>query len=137
MVALEPINIVGVFIALVLFYQSSSLIRMNNESLSEFILLVCSGGFVLVYSLTEAVTVPTTLKRLNLAFKSLGFEGGIDGLFAVTTLLLLLAMFYVRMEARENNMKIHDMYREIAYLRYELEQKHSSRESQPNEDSDD
>lgn len=121
MLDLDPINFIGATIALALLYQSVRLVRKRKESVFEFLLWAGFGGALLVFSLAQTVTVLGAFDTISVLLEWLGFNGGLDGVFALAILGLMLLLFYTYVNAKTNRQKLYDMNQEIALLEYQMD----------------
>lgn len=119
MLDLDPINFIGAGIALALLYQSVRLVRKRKESVFEFLLWAGFGGALLVFSLAQTVTVLGAFDAIGIMLEWLGFNGGLDGVFALAILGLLLLLFYTYVNAKTNRKHLYDLNQEIALMRFE------------------
>lgn len=121
----ELMHAIGIVVSTALFYQSYLLVRNRKESIFEFLLWAGFGGALLVLSLAdgtagrEELAVFDVIKHL---LRLIGFDNGVNGIFTLTILGLLLLLFYTYANAKTNRKLLYDQTQEIALLRYELQQ---------------
>lgn len=129
---IAPIHVVGVLVAIALFYQSFKLVRTRKESTFEFLLWTGFGTAILFLSLESMVTTVDLTEFLRDGLRVLGFESGMNGILTVAILAILLMLFYTYVNAKNNRKDIYDIDQELAILRYEQNQEgHEDR--RPNE----
>ncbi|WP_436911298.1 DUF2304 domain-containing protein [Halosimplex marinum] len=121
----EPMHIVGMLVSFALFYQSYRLVRKHKEGIVEFLFWVSFGGALFLLSVGDATAgtgrfpIFDLVKRFLLA---MGFSSGVNGIFTLTILGLILLIFYTYVNVKTNRQMLYDQTQEIALLRYELEQ---------------
>ena len=118
---IAPIHVVGVAAGLALLYQSLSLVRDRKEGVFEFLLWAGFGVGLLVISIGSALDAVDILASLVWLLAALGFNLGTDSVFFVSNLLLLFIVFYTYVQLVESRKRISDLAREVALLRYELD----------------
>lgn len=119
MTAFDPIHLIGVLVAVALFYQSIQLVQKRKESVLEFLLWTGMGGVILILSVSSAVTVLGILDAIQVILAAMGFQSGRDGVFVLAILSLLLLLFYTYINAKTNRKELADLNQEIALLRFE------------------
>lgn len=126
---ITPIHVIGLGVAIALFYQSFRLVRKQKESVFEFLLWVGFGSAIFVLSLGQLLTIAELLAVLEALLRLLGFQSGTNGIFTLAILGLLLLLFYTYINAKTNRQKIADLNQELSLLKYQLEQtRHDSAE---------
>lgn len=122
MLQVEPIHVIGILVSLVLFSQSVQLVRTRRENILEFLLWIAFGSALLVYTVARMLTSLNTLEAINGLFRSLGFGSGERALLFLSVMTLFLLLLYTYTMVKTNRKEIADLQREIALLRYEIEQ---------------
>lgn len=123
-----PIHVVGIAAGLALLYQSFSLVRDRKEGVFEFLLWVGFGVGLLVISVGSALASVDLLASLVWLLSALGFGLGTDSVFFVSNLLLLFIVFYTYVQLVESRKRLSDLAREVALLRYELDERVEERD---------
>lgn len=126
MAPFDLIHIIGVLVAVALFYQSIQLVQKRKESVFEFLMWTGMGSAILILSVSSAVTVLGILDTIQVILSVLGFQSGRDGIFVLSLLSLLLLIFYTYVNAKTNRKQLNDLNQEIAILRYEVNETQKS-----------
>lgn len=133
MVELAPIHVIGICASLVLLAQSVRLARAGKENVLEFLLWSSFGAVLLLYTLARVFTPVTVVDAIDSTLISLGFGSGERGLLVLSTISLFLVVLYTYTLTKTNDKRLNDAQREVALLRYELEQLDGeSRETEAN-----
>lgn len=132
MVKLAPIHLTGAVISIALMYQSFRLVRKRKESVLEFLLWSGFGMALLVLSLSSAVTVQGTLNYLEKFLAAFGFKTGVNGVFTLAILGILLMLFYTYVNTKTNRKIIFDLNQELALFRYESESNRTNQDERYN-----
>lgn len=127
-VDVAPIHVIGIAVGLALLYQSLSLVRDRKEGVFEFLLWVGFGVALLVISVGSALTSVDLLASLVWFLGAFGFNLGIDSVFFVSNLLLLFLVFFIYVQLVESRKRVSDLAREVALLRYELDERAEDRD---------
>lgn len=122
---LAPIHIIGLIISAILFYQSFRLLQEGKENILEFIFWSGFGTAMLVFNIRSALRRPGILSAIRDVLSGLGFNSGMNGVFALAILFLLMMLFHVYIEAKTNKKKMYELNQEVALFKYRLEQKQS------------
>lgn len=116
-----PIHVVGFAAGLALLYKSASLVRDRKEGVFEFLLWSGFGLALLAISVGSALTAVDARASLVGLLTALGFNLGTESVFFVSNLLLLFIVFYTYVQLVESRKRLSDLAREVALLRYELD----------------
>ena len=127
-VDLAPIHVVGIVAGLALLYKSVSLVRDRKEGIFEFLLWAGFGVGLLVISIGSALTAVDLLASLVWLLAALGFNLGTDSVFFVSNLLLLFLVFFIYVRLVESRKRLSQLAREVALLRYELDERTGDRD---------
>lgn len=114
---LKPIHILGMILALAMFYQSFRLVRTRKGSIFEFLLWCSFGAVLFALSLGNAVTLLGVYEAVRVILAVLGFRSGITGLLVLSNLALLMMLFYTFVKVKTNRKHIYDLNQEIALTR--------------------
>jgi len=121
MARFQPINLLGILIAIGLIYQSLRLVRNRKESVLEFLLWSVFGTGLLILSIIGGISENLISGATDFALESLGVDSGPDGIFVLSIIGLMLMLFYTYISAKTNEQQIQDLNQEIALLRYEMD----------------
>lgn len=113
------INILGMAVAVIMLYQSVRLVRLGKESVLEFLIWTVFGGSLFVVSLSRGLGLSQLLETLDGGLRLLGLSGGIDGLFVLGFLGLLLLLLYIYTNVKANEKEIEKLNQELAILEFE------------------
>jgi len=121
MARFQPINLLGILIAIGLIYQSLRLVRNRKESVLEFLLWSVFGTGLLILSIIGGISENLISGATDFVLESLGVDSGPDGIFVLSIIGLMLMLFYTYISAKTNEQQIQDLNQEIALLRYEMD----------------
>lgn len=127
-VVIAPIHVIGTVAGLALLYQSFVLVRDRKEGIFEFLLWVGFGSGLLAISIGSALPSVDLLAALEGLLGALGFNLGTESVFFVANLLLLFLVFYIYVQLVESRKRLSELAREVALLRYELDEQDEERE---------
>jgi hypothetical protein len=117
-IGLRPIHVIGLVLALSMFYQSLRLLRSGRGSIFEFLLWSCFGGVLFALSLGNAVTLLRVYEALGVILAALGFRSGLTGLLVLSNLALLMMLFYTFVKVKMNRKDLYDLNQEIALAKF-------------------
>lgn len=118
---IQLINVLGMTVAGIMLYQSVRLVRMGKESVLEFLIWVVFGLGLFAVSFSRGLGLSTFLRALDHGLWLLGLSGGIDGLFVLGFLGLLLLLLYMYTNVKANEKEIEKLNQELAILQFEHE----------------
>jgi hypothetical protein len=118
-----PIHIFGFVVSGILFYQSFRLLREGKETILEFLFWSGFGTAILVFNFGSALRHPGLLETIHGVLSGLGFKSGMNGVFALATLGILMMVFHIYIETKTNKKEMYELNQEVALLRYQLDQK--------------
>lgn len=113
------INILGMAVAVIMLYQSVRLVRLGKESVLEFLIWTVFGGSLFVVSFSRGLGLSQFLETLDGGLRLLGLSGGIDGLFVLGFLGVLLLLLYIYTNVKANEREIEKLNQELAILEFE------------------
>ena len=118
---IQLVNIIGMAVAVIMLYQSVRLVRLGKESVLEFLIWTVFGGSLFVVSFSRGLGLDQFVEVLDRSLRLLGLSGGIDGLFVLGFLGLLLLLLYIYTNMKENEKEIEKLNQELAILEFEHE----------------
>lgn len=121
-IGLRPIHVIGMVLALTMFYQSIRLVQSGKGSIFEFLLWSCFGAVLFALSLGDVVTLLRVYEALEVILAVLGFGSGFTGLLVLSNLALLMMLFYTFVKVKNNRKELYDLNQEIALTNYENDQ---------------
>lgn len=118
-IGLRPIHVIGMVLALTMFYQSIRLVQSGKGSIFEFLLWSCFGVVLFALSLGDLLTLLRVYEALEVILAALGFGSGFTGLLVLSNLALLMMLFYTFVKVKTNQKELYDLNQEIALTRFE------------------
>lgn len=122
MVTVTPIDVLGLFLALILFYKSYRLLHQGKESILEFLFWTGFGTGILLLVIGNVSQEIPLLEFAHSISAGLGFERGVNGILVVAILSLLMMVFHMYIQIKDQKKKMYDLDREFALLQYQLDQ---------------
>ncbi|EMA70389.1 DUF2304 domain-containing protein [Halorubrum kocurii] len=119
LIGLRPIHVIGMVLALTMFYQSFRLVRSGKGSVFEFLLWSCFGTMLFALSLGDVVTLLRVYEAMEVILAVLGFGSGLTGLLVLSNLALLMMLFYTFVKVKTNRKELYDLNQEIALSQFE------------------
>ena len=119
LIGLRPIHVIGIVLAVTMFYQSFQLVRSGKGSIFEFLLWSCFGAVLFALSLGDVVTLLRVYEVTEVILAVLGFGSGFTGLLVLSNLALLMILFYMLVKVKTNRKYIYDLNQEIALTKSE------------------
>lgn len=117
----QLVNVLGMVVAGVMLYQSVRLVRTGKESILEFLIWVVFGLGLFLVSFSRGLGLSEFLGALDRGLQFMGLSGGIDGLFVLGFLALLLLLLYIYTNVKANEKEIEKLNQELAILQFEHE----------------
>jgi hypothetical protein len=118
-IGLRPIHVIGMVLALTMFYQSFRLVQSGKGSIFEFLLWSCFGAVLFALSLGDVVTLLRVYEAIEVVLAVLGFGSGLTGLLVLSNLALLMMLFYMFVKVKTNRKELYDLNQEIALNRFD------------------